>query len=226
MTLTTFTLLTLLALALGSVIGLERQWHRRLIDLKTNALVCMGAALFMLTAASSTGYVEPIRMAAQIVVGVGFIGGGLLFRDGTQTRGINTAATLWCSAAVGTLCGLGRVAEACIAAAFLVIGNTVLRDVARRLQLRMGLNDSLTEQLCFEVECEAAQTPAVRKALEEVLTQRHGDLRSVGETRTAKGTTLLTSIAAFESPDLRADIEAVLSAADAWNVVNVSWRRQ
>jgi hypothetical protein len=107
-----------------------------------------------------------------------------------------------------------------------VIGSTVLRDVARRLQLRMGLNDSLTEQLCFEAECEAAQTPAVRKALEEVLTQRHGDLRSVGETRTAKGTTLLSAIAAFESPDLRSDIEAVLSAADAWNVVNVSWRRK
>ena len=133
MTLTTFTLLTLLSLALGAFIGLERQWHRRLVDLKTNALVCMGAALFMMTAASSNGYVEPIRMAAQIVVGVGFIGGGLLFREGTQTRGINTAATLWCSAAVGTLCGLGRIAEAGIAAAFLVIANTVLRDVARRL---------------------------------------------------------------------------------------------
>ena len=118
------------------------------------------------------------------------------------------------------------VAEACIAAAFLVIGNTVLRDVARRLQLRMGLNDSLTEQLCFEVECEAAQTPVVRKALEEVLTQRHGALRSVGETRTAKGTTLLSAIAAFESPDLRADIGAILSAGDMWNVVNVSWQRQ
>jgi putative Mg2+ transporter-C (MgtC) family protein len=226
MTLTTFVLQMLLSLALGSFIGLERQWHRRLVDLKTNALVCMGAALFMMTAASSTGYVEPIRMAAQIVVGVGFIGGGLLFREGTQTRGINTAATLWCSAAVGTLCGLGRLAEAAIAAASLVVANTVLRDVARRLQLRMGLNDSLTEQLCFEVECETAQTPAVRKALEDALTLRHGDLRSVGESRTARGTTLLSAIAAFESPDLRADIDAVLSAADTWNVVNVSWRRQ
>lgn len=94
MTLSTFTLYTLLALALGSFVGLERQWHRRLVDLKTDALVSMGAALFMMTAATGTGYVEPIRMAAQIVVGVGFLGGGLLFREGVQTRGINTAATL------------------------------------------------------------------------------------------------------------------------------------
>ena len=108
----TFLFQTLLALALGSLIGLERQWHRRLTDMKTNALVCMGAALFMMTTYGPGGAVEPIRMAAQIVVGVGFIGGGLLFRDGLQTRGINTAATLWCSAAVGTLCGMGQALEA------------------------------------------------------------------------------------------------------------------
>ena len=101
----------LLALFLGSLVGLERQWHRRLVDLKTNSLVCMGAALFMMVSvrpgSDGAAYVEPIRMAAQIVVGVGFIGGGLLLRDGNKTIGINTAATLWCCAAVGTLCGLG-----------------------------------------------------------------------------------------------------------------------
>ena len=225
MTLTTFLSQALLALALGSLIGLERQWHRRLVDLKTSALVCMGAALFMMTAAGPSGYVEPIRMAAQIVVGVGFIGGGLLFREGTQTRGINTAATLWCSAAIGTLCGLGRPAEASLAAALLVVANTVLRGVARRLNLRMGLNDSLTEQLCFEVECEAASVPRVRSALEQALHQRHGELRSVSETRTAHATTLLAAVAAFESQDIHADIGAVLSAAEAWDIVSVSWRR-
>jgi putative Mg2+ transporter-C (MgtC) family protein len=226
MTLTTFLLQTLLALALGSFIGLERQWHRRLVDLKTNALVCMGAALFMMVSASPNGPVEPIRMAAQIVVGVGFIGGGLLFRDGTQTRGINTAATLWCSAAIGTLCGMGRAAEASLAAGVLVAANIALRGVARGLQLRMGLNDSLTEQLSFEVECEADQTSSVRDALEAALLQRHGELRSVSETRTGRGTTQLTVSAAFESTDLRADIDAVLTAAEAWRIVSVSWRRQ
>src|SRR3982751_6539183 len=108
MTLATFALQTLLALVLGSLIGIERQWHRRLVDLKTSALVSMGAALFMMCAATPVGWTEPMRMAAQIVTGIGFIGGGLLFREGTQTRGINTAATLWCSAAIGTLCGLGH----------------------------------------------------------------------------------------------------------------------
>ena len=175
MTLTLFILQTLLALALGSFIGLERQWHRRLVDLKTNALVSMGSALFMMVAATPSGFEEPIRMAAQIVVGVGFLGGGLLSRDGdAATKGINTAATLWCSAAIGTLCGLGRTVEATVAACLLVLANTVLRDVARRLQMRMGLNDSLTEQLRFEIECTAAHASEVRGLLEAALVQRRG----------------------------------------------------
>ncbi len=225
MTPLTFLSQTLLALALGSVIGLERQWHRRLVDLKTNALVSMGAALFMATAATSAGYVEPIRMAAQIVVGVGFIGGGLLFREGTQTRGINTAATLWCSAAIGTLCGLGRAGEAGLATTVLVVANTLLRQAAWRLQMRMGLNDSLTEQLCFELECLNAHTSAMRQALQDALKQRRGELRSVAEARTTHGTTQITAMAAFESKDIGGDIGAILAMADTWDIVSISWRR-
>ena len=226
MTLATFFLQSLLALLLGTLIGLERQWHRRLTDLKTSALVSLGAALFMMTAASPVGWNEPMRMAAQIVTGIGFIGGGLLFRDGMHTRGINTAATLWCAAAIGTLCGLGHDAEAVVGTLLLVVANVLLRDVAIRLQLRMGLNDSLTELVSFEVECPIANTPRVRAALEQVLHERHGELRAVTEARTPHATTLITAVAAFESPDLRTDIEAVLAAADAWDVASVSWRRQ
>ena len=225
MDLTHFFASNLLALALGSLVGLERQWHRRLVDLKTNALVCLGAALFMMTCAGPGGFTEPVRMAAQIVVGVGFIGGGLLFREGTQTRGINTAATLWCCAAIGTLCGLGRWAEATGAALLLVAANTVLRDVARRLQMRMGLSDSLTEQLVLELVCQRAHTATVREALETALTARRGDLRSVSETLRADGSSLICATAAFESVDVRAELDALLSAAEAWPLMSVSWRR-
>jgi putative Mg2+ transporter-C (MgtC) family protein len=223
---TTFLFHSLLALALGSFIGLERQWHRRLADMKTNALVSLGAALFMMTTVIGSGYQEPIRMAAQIVVGVGFIGGGLLFRDGTQTRGINTAATLWCSAAVGTLCGLGQTAEASMAATILVIANTLLRDVAKRLELRMGLGDVLTEHLTFEVECDPAYAVSVRNSLEQALQQRHGELRSVSEIRTMEANTKIIATATFEGVDILVDVDAILLASQQWNVVSVSWRRQ
>jgi len=122
---------TLLALLLGSLIGLERQWHQRLVDLKTNALVSLGSCLFMLVTQIDNEYSDFVRMAGQIVVGVGFIGGGLLFRDGTQTRGINTAATLWCCAAVGILCGIHRGTEATIATFTIVSANTLLRQIAQ-----------------------------------------------------------------------------------------------
>jgi putative Mg2+ transporter-C (MgtC) family protein len=216
----------LLALFLGSLIGVERQWHRRLGDLQTNALVCMGAALFVSACQQATGaYVDAIRMGGQIVTGVGFIGGGLLFRDGTRTRGINTAATLWCCAAIGLLCGLGRHLDALCATALLTLANTVLRAAAWSLNLRMGLADALTEQLVFDIECTTAQTAAVRTGLEQVLRGRHGELRAVTAARTPHGTTCLSATAAFESPDLRADIEAVLCAIDGWDVINISWHR-
>jgi len=219
-----------LALFLGSLIGLERQWHRRLIDLKTNALVCLGAALFMSVCATLQGYVDVVHMAGQVVVGVGFLGGGLLFRDGghnggTVVRGINTAATLWCSAAVGTLCGMGRLIEATVAAVVLVSANTVLRDVARRLNMSMGLSDPLSEQVVFDVECSLDQVGHVRDALEAVLRAQLADLRGVSEQRTARQTCQLSVTAVFEHNDTRAHIERVLHAADTWAVQSVSWRR-
>jgi putative Mg2+ transporter-C (MgtC) family protein len=163
--------------------------------------------------------------AAQIVTGIGFIGGGLLFREGTHTRGINTAATLWCAAAIGTLCGLGRNAEAALGTVLLVVANTLLRDVAHRLQLRMGLSDSATEQLEFDIECHPAEAQRIRSALEKVLLERHGELRSISEIRTREATTRLSAVAAFESSDLLTDLEATLTAAEGWDVISVSWRR-
>lgn len=136
---TEFTLRLLTALVLGLLIGLERQWHRRLADLKVTALVCMGASLF-------TGAHElfpwrgddPTRIAAQVVVGVGFLGAGLLWRDRGEVRGITTAATVWCSAAVGTVVGTGALTQAALATAIIVLGNTLLRPVGRLLHYRMA----------------------------------------------------------------------------------------
>jgi putative Mg2+ transporter-C (MgtC) family protein len=141
---TEFTLRLLTALVLGLLIGLERQWHRRLADLKVTALVCMGASLF-------TGAHEffpwrgddPTRIAAQVVVGVGFLGAGLLWRERGEVRGITTAATVWCSAAVGTVVGTGALTQAALATAVIVLGNTLLRPVGRLLHYRMS-TDSMS----------------------------------------------------------------------------------
>ncbi|GAA3007084.1 MgtC/SapB family protein [Microbacterium aurantiacum] len=95
------------AIALGSLIGLERQWRQRTTGMRTHALVALGAASFVLLSTATDGDASPTRIAAQVVSGIGFLGAGIIFREGANVRGLNTAATLWCSAAVGVLCGAG-----------------------------------------------------------------------------------------------------------------------
>ena len=89
------------ALALGSVIGFERQWHQKMAGLWTNALVALGSCGFVVFS-SMVGEGDPTRVAAQVVTGIGFLGAGIILREGINVHGLNTAATLWCSAMVGT----------------------------------------------------------------------------------------------------------------------------
>ena len=112
-------------IGLGTVIGLERQYRARMAGLRTNALVAVGATLFVLL--SAYGFrgatADPTRVAAQIVSGIGFLGAGVILRDGLNVRGLNTAATLWCSAAVGALAGAGMFTAASAGTVLVVVVN-------------------------------------------------------------------------------------------------------
>lgn len=101
-TLSTLEFLTRLGVGLGcgALIGAERQWRARMAGLRTNALVAAGATLFVLYSDIS-GSLNSTQVAAYVVSGIGFLGGGVILRDGFNVRGLNTAATLWCSAASG-----------------------------------------------------------------------------------------------------------------------------
>jgi putative Mg2+ transporter-C (MgtC) family protein len=131
MGLTTFPLDVLIAVVLGAAIGIERQFGAHPAGVRTNTLVCVGAAFFVglsrLLQVRDGGAMVPI--AAQVVSGVGFLGGGVILREGVTIRGINTAATLWCSAAVGSLTGAGFLVEATIAAAVILTSNLALRPL-------------------------------------------------------------------------------------------------
>jgi putative Mg2+ transporter-C (MgtC) family protein len=117
-----------LALVLTSLIGLEREWRHKPAGLRTHTLVGVGAALFVLV--SKYGFddaagsnVDSSRVAAQIVTGIGFIGGGLIFVHGDAVRGLTTAAIVWMTAAIGMACGAGLALVALVATAghFLVV---------------------------------------------------------------------------------------------------------
>jgi putative Mg2+ transporter-C (MgtC) family protein len=126
-----------LAIVLGVAIGLERQFRSRMAGLQTMALVCMGSALFTLMGA----YDFPTqgdrnRVAAAIVTGIGFLGAGVIVKEGTTVVGLNTAATLWTTAAVGALCGVWMWREAIMGASLIIIGNGALYPLSKAIDRR------------------------------------------------------------------------------------------
>jgi len=124
----------LLALLLGSLIGMERQWRQRAAGLRTNTLVCLGAAAFVDLGATITP--GSTQIIAYVVSGVGFLGAGAIMKEGINVRGLNTAATLWCSAAVGACAGAGEMLDAVFVTALLIGINIVLRPLSRYIDRR------------------------------------------------------------------------------------------
>lgn len=124
------------ALILSFLIGLERQWRRRAIGLRTNVLVCLGSFLFVSLPFLLKEYEFDFKVAAQVVSGIGFLGAGVILKDGANVKGLNTAATLWCSAAIGVLCASGLVLEAATGTLLVLLSNIVLRAITRKLVKR------------------------------------------------------------------------------------------
>lgn len=129
-----FVIRLVLALILGAAIGIERQWRQTRSVLKINVLVCLGSSMFVMMAAMTPGDSSPTRVAAQVVTGVGFLGGGVILREGPSVRGLSTAATLWCAAAVGTLIGSGLLFQAYVGALAVVGANLFLRPLVQLVQ--------------------------------------------------------------------------------------------
>lgn len=117
------------AFFLGGLIGLERQYRQRTAGLRTNILVAIGAAIFVDAANRLTGHDGAVHVMAYVVSGIGFLGAGVIMREEGNVRGINTAATLWASGAVGTCAGADLILEAGLATLFVLAANTLLRPV-------------------------------------------------------------------------------------------------
>src|SRR6266851_6385893 len=153
------------ALGLSAVIGFERQWRNRLAGLRTSSLVALGAASFVIFAALVPGEASPTRVAAQVVSGIGFLGAGLIFREGLSVRGLNTAATLWCSAAIGVIAGAGHPLFATVATSFVVFVNLLLRPIVRFINRRPFTATELEVCYLVSVTCRNHDEAHVRALL-------------------------------------------------------------
>jgi putative Mg2+ transporter-C (MgtC) family protein len=189
---------------LGAVIGFERQYRARMAGLRTNALVAGGATLFVLLSAHGFGGpdADPTRVAAQIVSGIGFLGGGVILREGLSVRGLNTAATLWCSAAIGSLAGAGLYSIAVAGTAAVVLVNIVLRPVGRAIDRQPSTGTEVPTSYAFLAVTTDEAEPHVRALLVQALSRTDFALRSIASANATTDT----------GPSGRVEVRAELSA--------------
>ncbi|WP_405163753.1 MgtC/SapB family protein [Nocardia sp. NBC_01499] len=180
-------ILRLLAgVGLGAAIGFERQYRARMAGLRTNALVAAGSTLFVLLSANgfSGGDADPTRVAAQIVSGIGFLGAGVIIRDGLNVRGLNTAATLWCAAAVGALAGAGMYSTAAAGTVAVVGVNVALRAAGRAVDKQPEAGHEQPASYAFAAVTNDDNEAHVRALLVQALTRTDFQLISISSANT------------------------------------------
>lgn len=160
------------AILMGAAVGLERQWRQRMAGTRTNALVAAGAAAFVMCAFMVR---DTTRSEAQIVSyvvsGVGFLGAGVIFKDAGSVRGLNTAATIWCSAAIGAISGLGNPLHALILTAGVLGTNVVLRPLAYRLYPAHAAGEEQEATYGFELICRPEDEAHMRALLLQAMSR-------------------------------------------------------
>jgi len=153
------------ALLMGIAIGLERQWHQHPAGLRTNALVALGAALFVSLSLLMNDEGSPTRVASYVVSGLGFLGGGVILREGLNVKGLNTAATIWCSRAVGSLCGAGFVFHAAFGTATILLAHLALRPLGQQIDTRLKKAVNVETLYRMRVVCPRPTAPQIRTIL-------------------------------------------------------------
>jgi putative Mg2+ transporter-C (MgtC) family protein len=141
------------AFVLGTLIGAERQYRQRGGGLRTHVLVAVGAATFVDIGMRLNGHAGATQIISYVVSGVGFLGAGVIMKEGSNVWGLNTAATLWCSAAVGACAGADLAFEAVALTCLVLAGNTLLRPLVNAIN-RAPIDQGGTEAI-YEVQLTA-----------------------------------------------------------------------
>jgi len=217
---------TAIALLMGVLIGVERQWRQHAAGLRTNALVALGASLFVGMSTLFDSEASPSRIAAQVVSGLGFLGGGVILREGLNVRGLNTAATIWCSGAVGSLAGAGFPLEAVIGTAGVLFVHLVLRYLTRWIDARTKIATDVDTVYRLQIECGAQHDAHLRHILlRHVNGSSRLTLQKLATEDTETGRTIVTAdIFAMERND-RAIEEIVARVSIEPEVKAVGWQR-
>ncbi|MEK8092910.1 MgtC/SapB family protein [Methylocystis sp. IM3] len=210
------------ALVLGTLIGAERQFRQRNAGLRTNALVALGASAFVDLGMRLMGAEGATRVLAYVASGVGFLGAGVILKEGMNIRGLNTAATIWCSAVTGAFAGADHPAEALLMCGFVLAGNTFLRPLVNLIE-RAPIDESQTEST-FElrVTTDAQSREELRDLLEERLAAAKYPALEIRDIEREEGVEIVATLAAtsVEAAELDALVEDLSRLR---NVAHANW---
>ena len=221
MEINTFFIRLLICFCLSILIGLERQIRHRMVGLRTNVLVCIGAFLFVYLS-FGINVADQTRIAAQVVSGIGFLGAGVILRDGNKVKGLNTAATLWCVAAIGALCASGLVLEATLGTTFVLLSNIILR-VASVLIIEKVKNSS-KEKYTIRINCKKEKEEKVRTDFAKAIDINDLVLNSLERSEITEDEIKLKAIAITSTPS---KIEMVINKISTEpGVVSITWEHE
>jgi len=198
------------AFVLGTLIGAERQYRQRSGGLRTNVLVAVGAAAFVDIGMHLNGNTGATQIIAYVVSGVGFLGAGVIMKEGRNVWGLNTAATLWCSAAVGACAGADLAVEAIALTAFVLAGNTLLRPLVNAIN-RAPISAETTEaQYEVQLTADSDHLEDLRAALEAQLKAGSYPVRDIEIEDRDAGTVELVATLLSTDPN-PAELDAIVA---------------
>ncbi len=221
MDLTTFIIRLSICFALSILIGLERQLRHRMVGLRTNVLVCIGAFLFVYLS-FGIHVNDQTRIAAQVVSGIGFLGAGVILRDGSKIKGLNTAATLWCVAAIGTLCAAGLVIEATLGTIFVLLSNIILRLIS--LFIMDKIKATAKEKYTIRINCKKAKEEKIRTNFAKIIDNNDLVLNSLERSEITEEEIKLKAIMITGVPS---KVEMVINKISTDpGVVSITWEHE
>lgn len=210
------------AFILGTIIGFERQIRQRTAGLRTNTLVAVGAAIFvslgMRIYEEMGGPQTPIHVVAYVISGIGFLGAGAIMKEGTNISGLNTAATLWGAGAVGACAGAGFLAEAVLAACFVVASNTLLRPVVNQINRLPYREETSEATYTVFVICSRLHHSDVREQMVDLLEDSTYPARKVVDHSFGQEDVEIEFILFATSVQAEA-IDAIVTQAESWTGV-------
>lgn len=206
---------------LSATIGIERQLRHRMVGLRTNVLVSLGAFMFMCIS-FGTNTTDETRIAAQVVSGIGFLGAGVILRDGNKIKGLNTAATLWCVAAIGVLTASGMIIEASVCTALVLCSNILLRIISQKIMSKSKQKQK--EECIIKIGCETVKDLTIRTMINKLINKNNLAFESLEKNEISKEEIILT----FKIRTYRLDIiQEIINKISCENGINsVSWTHE